>query len=333
MKQLYKTDIINLVMMLLALVLAISFPFKTFLYSFAILGPLHYLTEINWLDEKEYFTTHNKSFKKIAVTATVIFIFPLLIKIGIIKNNISIPYINYIQLYSNGVLLALIGLSVGFLIWKKLYLSILTMLFFGSLIFIFNDSQTFITWLAVFIPTIVHVYIFTGMFMLYGALKTKSKIGLFNLLLLILIPFIINHLNIDPSHYHFSDSIKFIFTDNNFHILNSKVTNFIGKSDGNSFFFYEVIDLKIQIFIAFAYSYHYLNWFTKTTVIKWHQNFNRKKIVLIGSIWLASVGLYYFDFKSGFLILLFFSTLHVFVELPLNAKTFKGVIDELFHFK
>ena len=35
---------------------AYFFPFETFLLAYAFLGPLHYLTEISWLHDRQYFT-------------------------------------------------------------------------------------------------------------------------------------------------------------------------------------------------------------------------------------------------------------------------------------
>src|SRR5947208_8377743 len=43
--------------MLLSCLLAFLFPFQLFLFSFAVLGPLHYFTEIPWLHGKKYYTT------------------------------------------------------------------------------------------------------------------------------------------------------------------------------------------------------------------------------------------------------------------------------------
>ncbi|MFT7155209.1 MAG: hypothetical protein ACI8Q1_000210 [Parvicella sp.] len=314
-------DGINLVLMLLSLLLAIMFPFKTFLYSFAILGPLHYLTEINWLDEKKYFTSQSNHFKKIAVAATIIFILPFVLKK------------EFFQIIANTTLLSMIGLSIGLSIWRKIFPSLLLMLVFGSIFLVFQNHSFLTSWVAVFIPTIVHVYVFTGIFMLYGALKSKSKLGFASVLILVLIPFVINFIDVDPLHYNFSNSIKTTFINNNFHVLNAKLSGLIGQTEGTGFFFYEVLDLKIQIFIAFAYSYHYLNWFSKTTTIGWHKNFNVKKGLLIGSLWVIVVLLYYIDFSLGFMVVLFFSTLHVFVEFPLNVVTLREVFKELFRLK
>lgn len=48
-------DSLNIGLILLSLILAIKLPFELFLFSYAFLGPLHYLTEINWLKSKSFF--------------------------------------------------------------------------------------------------------------------------------------------------------------------------------------------------------------------------------------------------------------------------------------
>ena len=70
-----KIDLLNIGLIALSLIIAIMLPFRLFLFSYAILGPLHYLTEINWLKDKNYFLSQNspwvKFFVIIAVLATV----------------------------------------------------------------------------------------------------------------------------------------------------------------------------------------------------------------------------------------------------------------------
>src|SRR2546427_4816034 len=51
-----KINYLNIGLMLLSLGVAFFIPFELFLFSYAILGPLHYLTEISWLHERKYFT-------------------------------------------------------------------------------------------------------------------------------------------------------------------------------------------------------------------------------------------------------------------------------------
>ena len=51
-----KVDVFNIGLMLISCALAFIMPFEMFLLAYAILGPLHYLTEISWLHERNYFT-------------------------------------------------------------------------------------------------------------------------------------------------------------------------------------------------------------------------------------------------------------------------------------
>jgi hypothetical protein len=84
-----------------------------------------------------------------------------------------------------------------------------------------------------------------------------------------------------------------------------------------------VIGIKIQVFIAFAYTYHYLNWFSKTSIIGWKKDLSKQKIAAILFIWIGAVGLYLYDYKTGLIALLFLSMLHVFLEFPLNVISIK----------
>ena len=84
--------------------------------------------------------------------------------------------------------------------------------------------------------------------------------------------------------------------------------------------------------IAFAYTYHYLNWFSKTTVIGWYKKINKKKAILIALIWLLSMSIYYYDYKIGLTLLLFLSLLHVFMEFPLNFISIREIGNSLRQF-
>ena len=77
-------------------------------------------------------------------------------------------------------------------------------------------------------------------------------------------------------------------------------------------------------FIAFAYTYHYLNWFSKTSVIKWHLV---PKNTLYGTLlaWVISILLYGYNYKLGFNVLFCLSYAHVFLEFPLNIVSFAGI--------
>src|SRR5688572_2200550 len=46
---------INVGLMVVSAAVAVAAPFHLFLFAYAILGPLHYLTEISWLHNRQYF--------------------------------------------------------------------------------------------------------------------------------------------------------------------------------------------------------------------------------------------------------------------------------------
>jgi hypothetical protein len=81
-------------------------------------------------------------------------------------------------------------------------------------------------------------------------------------------------------------------------------------------------------FMAYAYTYHYLNWFSKTGIIRWHEA-SKRRLIAIVVVWIASAALYAYDWKIGFTALLGLSLAHVFLEFPLNWRTFVGIGDEL----
>jgi hypothetical protein len=81
-------------------------------------------------------------------------------------------------------------------------------------------------------------------------------------------------------------------------------------------------------FIAFAYTYHYLNWFSKTSIIQWH-NIPRRRFVGIIALWIASIACYLCSYRMGLRWLYFLSMSHVLLEFPLNHLSFKTIGKEL----
>ncbi len=79
--------------------------------------------------------------------------------------------------------------------------------------------------------------------------------------------------------------------------------------------------LTVMRLIAFAYTYHYLNWFSKTSIIKWHE-IPKSRVALIAAVWLSSLAVYAYSYDMGMIALYFLSVLHVMLEFPLNHQTF-----------
>lgn len=321
-----KLDWLNIGLIVISLILAIYFPLRLFLFAYATLGPLHYLTEINWLDKKEYYAK-NKNWLFVGVLITILVVLPTFLKQFGISSGDSNKLVKWMVDWSYAFTFIGIVLAIGFVYLRKwIYLIILC--FVGVVMAIFlNNVESYTMIMGLMIPTVLHVYLFTVLFMLYGALKAKSTWGYVSVVLALIVPIVIYLLDLDQQSYLFPDALKSIFTTNNFHVTNTLFAKFMGFSDGTSFFFYETMELKILIFMAFIYVYHYLNWFSKTTVIGWHKNLTTKRTIAIGVIWVALVVLFAMDYKTGFIIALFFSFLHVFLELPLNVVSIKGIIE------
>ena len=137
----------------------------------------------------------------------------------------------------------------------------------------------------------------------------------------------------DFSHYVASDYIRKSYQD--FSVLNFYIINFfqldqLAKFDQNAAttIFNSNTGYMVMRFIAFSYTYHYLNWFSKTSIIKWHQ-VEKKYLILTLIIWIVALATYAINYQTGLKLLFFLSFLHVFLEFPLNFKTFIDIGKEI----
>lgn len=321
-------DKLNTFLILLSFGLAYLFPFELFLLVYAVLGPLHYFTEINWIKDKDYFVK-SKIWIYLTLIFTLLIAIPGLLKFSNFNFLNDYPLFRLLRYgipkYSNHLIFLLLITAFSLLFWKKRKQQIF-IIFLGILIALaVHQFKTYHIIIGILLPTIIHVYVFTILFMWYGNLKEKKSINYLNLVLMLLIPLFLFMLNIDNGSYHFSETTKSLI-GTHFYKLNHTILNLFGLEKNPNLFFYDIANLKIQIFIAFAYTYHYLNWFSKTTVIGWHKKLTQKKSILIGVLWLLSVGLYFYNYSIGLAVLLFLSLLHVILEFPLNIITIKEVL-------
>ena len=310
---------VNIALMIISLVAAYIIPFELFLFSYAVLGPLHYLTEISWLEKKNFFV---KSKKDIWLFVVLV----LLITVGLFNNH-SKANLFLGSLIFSGFIYALIILYVEKLA-LKLVLVLFTFIF--SILLKLNAYPSFLfLFFAVWLPTIIHVFIFTGAFILYGALKNKSKSGILSLLVFIACAFMFFIYVPDVNAYFVSDYVKKAYAF--FRVVNTSLYELFGFGSlkvNDEAIFLNPHAIAIMRFIAFAYTYHYLNWFSKTSVIKWNQ-VSKKRMGAILLLWIVSVVLYIFSYKIGFYALFLLSMLHVFFEFPLNHQTFIGIGKEV----
>jgi hypothetical protein len=166
--------------------------------------------------------------------------------------------------------------------------------------------------------TIVHVFLFTAAFMIYGALRTKSQSGI--AALLVLIACAVATL-VSSAHWQIPGArIRELYGP--FEQLNAVLLQLWHRSPSN---IYGSTGAGIMRFIAFAYTYHYLNWFSKTSIIGWHRA-ARTRIVAIATLSAAAIALYAYNYRIGFAALYALSMLHVMLEFPLNYQTFGNVV-------
>lgn len=315
-----KVDILNIGLMLLAAVIAMVMPFETFLFVYAVLGPLHYLTEISWLHDKQYFVKGKYDSVILVIAAALLALFE-------IREQLSITF--PIGFNANIVFVALLGSVVfffvhnNFLKWAGITLIILTS----------QVSSNFNLFLTLFIPTIIHVYVFTMLFMLYGALKSKSRYGLLSVFILLLCPILL--FTIFPNTAFYPISEYGIKNYQNFKYLNIlSLTTFFDQPlpdsmDGwGNIIFHTKTGILVMRVIAFAYTYHYFNWFSKTSLIQWHK-VPKWRFVVVILIWIAGATLYMIDYTAGYKWLYFLAFLHVILEFPLNIMSLSGIVGHL----
>jgi hypothetical protein len=397
-----KINYLNIGLMLVTMVLAYYFPFETFLFAYAFLGPLHYLTEISWLHDRQYFTKGKYDF------------IPLLL-IGIALSYAAFAkdsgfdmefYNTFVELglFDKLLVLALFS-SLLFAFVKNLPVKIFSILF----LFIFisgwfsednkemNQSSTTVFALTSLLPTLIHVYVFTGLFMLFGALKSRSKTGLMSVGAFIILPIILifvvpvkpktNYISAYGKEAYYAGGDGFFYTNvgildhfnltktpnlTNKQYLDSIVNkkspsnempvaerkrisdslstmlsaDFIVPNQDSEYYmkpipvnkaipvnpkdfywssvFFSTFGIMLMRFIAFAYMYHYLNWFSKTEVIRWHK-VPKIRFAAVLLIWLSACGLYAYNYALGLSFLFFLSFTHVLLEFPLNMVSIVGI--------
>lgn len=330
-------DFLNIGLMVFAFVVAVNLPFHLFLMSYAILGPLHYLTEIGWLDKKNYYATNKKDvwiLVGLCALVTIAFSFYQFGNFGATKSWMAAinssqfkPLADFIVRYEKSFIFLAFYAAVMMTFIKKTKLRYALMALGVVIAYFLNGISAYFIIIGIMLPTVIHVYVFTGAFILFGALKSKSVSGYASLMVFVLILFLIIMQRPKPQDYALTGYWLETMKASNFHGINQSIAEFFGWNKG-TFFVFSPLGIKMQIFIAFAYTYHYLNWFSKTQIINWH-HVSKARLYSAAIIWIASVALYFYDYKLGLAALFFLSVLHVFLEFPLNHLTFVGIYNEI----
>ncbi len=318
---------LNIGLMLITAWAAFVKPFELFLFVYALLGPLHYLTEISWLHDRKYFTRGRNDYLVLVAFAAIIAI----VDMRIVPDlpawlRVAVTYLAF------GSALVFVLAST----WRRRLICFLALLATTGLVLRIDFFQSLF---SVLLPTIVHVFVFTGLFILAGALKGRSVSGISSLAVFGLCSlsfFILGPTRSDNQVGEYVQKTYLVFAQLNFslmtpfrqHDLNVPANVFEYVKYVNTILYHSPTAQAVMGLIAFAYTYHYLNWFSKTSIIQWH-NIPRSRFLLVIVIWLASIGAYLYDYRFGLRWLFFLSLTHVFLEFPLNHLSIINISKEL----
>ena len=336
-----KIDLLNIGLIIISLLAAFWMPFGLFLFSYAILGPLHYLTEINWLDERDYFS-------KSKATPWLLGGFVLLICLAsfflegtqnptlagfhaTMSQSFAKGFFELISAWVVHLLFLAFVLAVALTAFKKVWFRGLVFVLGIAIAFTFNNNNTYTLLVGSMLPTFIHVCLFTGLFMLYGAMKSDSRQGYAAVIAFILAHVVIIFWPIEATGYFLpkTDPVAENFIQSGFHHVLYQLGLVLGSiTSASKFVLNSELGIRMSIFLAFAYTYHYLNWFSKTSVIGWHK-VSKRKLIWALVIWGLSIMLYAYNYRVGLLALLFLSLLHVVFEFPLNYMSVSGIFSEI----
>jgi hypothetical protein len=284
-----RTDLAHLVLMLAALGLSYLLPFELVLLSYVFLGPAHYLTEISWLHDREYFLPH----RGIALALIVI-----ALAVGFVENATWFGIV---------VWSALIACAMLAGARTALQAMVLAMAAIAATVWLYNFNAGFAI-AGVLLPTLIHVSLFTFVFMALGAARSRSPVqfalaGLYvaALLLILLLP---------PSP---STAIPALAK------LSQESFGNVPQALGYALGMPEMkLDARLTGLLSFVYTYHYLNWFIKAEVIRW-ASVPKARLASIAVLSAAATAFYFYDYVLGFAVLLSLSLVHVLLEFPLNS--------------
>ncbi len=323
---------LNIGLMILSAVLAESWPFALFLFSYAVLGPLHYLTEISWLHDRKYFTRGRHDYLILGLLCLLTVIPGLGVIPVSAKATVIVTYLSF----------AAAGIFAFTSAWRE---RARLMVFASVFVPVILGQGLLLVIFGVLLPTIVHVFLFTGMFILAGTLRQKSVSGVLSLAafvgialgLILWHPAFAGHpMPGDYVRRAYGEASKNNygrFLQVNFALVRLLAPHSFPSAETaiqgvNAFLYGHPVARSVMAFIAFSYTYHYLNWFSKTSVIGWHK-VPKGRLTVVMAIWCASLGLYAADYQLGASWLYFLSFLHVVLELPLNHLTMRGIVAAL----
>jgi hypothetical protein len=282
-------DAIHLGLMLFAFAAAYLVPFELLLLAYVVLGPAHYCTEISWLHDRSYFLPHRGIAAALAIVAIVA---------TLIDNASWFGFAMWATLVACAMLAAATTAAEGTLIFMVAM----------ALSAIMVSSGSSLAVIGILIPTLIHVSLFTLMFMTLGAWRSGSRAQA--LLVAVYLVAIAVILLVPPTAEIRIASFAQTATDY-FGNVGPALSRLFGIPGLK-------LDTRLTSLLAFVYTYHYLNWFIKADVIRW-ADISRERLALVIAASAGSTALYFYDYAFGFTFLLALSLIHILLEFPLDA--------------
>lgn len=305
---------LNAGLMIVSCGAAIAAPFHVFLLAYAVLGPLHYLTEISWLHDRDYFTRRRSPRRW---WLALVFVAIAVLGFGYVSNDLLGRPVS--PAFEIGLVYLVFGSAAVAIFVRTQWSALAIVLALAVGLVVFSDYRAY-AMAAYLLVTIVHVFLFTAAFVLYGALKTGSRVAILSLVVFVLCA--AAAVAVPAPFAPATERVRELYSG--FEQLNGVLLGLFGLPKR----VYEASGVGIMRVIAFAYLYHYLNWFSKTSVIRWHE-VSRSRVAAIAAAWLGGGLIYWYDFRIGFAVFYVWSMLHVLLEFPLNHQTFAGILGSL----
>lgn len=283
------TDAAHLGLMLGALALTYLVPFELLLLAYVVLGPAHYATEISWLHDRKYFLPQRSIAIALALVAVVA---------ALIDNATWFGFV----MWAAFVVCALMAAATTAMQ--------VMVLFIGATVLtaMMASHGASLAVLGVLLPTLIHVSLFTLVFMALGAYRSGQKVQW--LLIGIYLAAVALILTVPPTAATLVPSFAKAANDY-FANVGPALGRLLGVP-GLS------LDNRLVSLLAFVYTYHYLNWFIKAEVIRWNQ-MTPQRLAIVVAASAASTALYFYDYAFGFTVLLALSLAHIVLEFPLNG--------------
>jgi hypothetical protein len=282
------TDAVHLGLMLAALALTYLVPVELLLLAYVVLGPAHYATEISWLHDRKYFLPQRGIALGLAAIAVVA---------AAIDNATWFGVVMWGAFVACALMVATTALQAMVLFIGAIALTAFMLAHGASL-----------SVLGVLLPTLIHVSLFTLVFMAVGAYRSGQKVQW--ALIAIYLAAVALILVMPPSAATLVPSFAKAAHD---------YFASVAPALGGLFGIPELsLDNRLVSLLAFVYTYHYLNWFIKAEVIRW-ADVSRGRLAIVAAASAASTALYFYDYAYGFSVLLALSLAHIVLEFPLNS--------------